>query len=127
MEEARSDKLDIRWGREGVQRLRRLSAYSGDSSVMIARQALLEYELSRAEFRDTVREAVLELMRSLVPDNQHNPVNDSGREERALRTLGELLNSNYAAQGVADALSLLVEAAAQETANAEEKDEHHQP
>ncbi len=99
-------RRDTYWGEEGVQRLERLSSLSGESPDKIARQALIEYELSRAQFRDTVRDTVLNLFQALIPDECYDPTDDP-RQDQAVRSLGELLNAPYAAQGIADAFSLL--------------------
>lgn len=99
-------RRDTYWGKEGVHRLGRLSSSSGESPDKIARQALIEYELSRSEFRETVRNAVLDLFQVLIPDELWDPADDP-RQDQAVRFLGTLLNSAYAAQGIADAFSLL--------------------
>jgi hypothetical protein len=104
--EEKSDRHDIRWGKE-LSRLKRLTARSGMSAGEIARQALIDYELSRSEYRDTVRDAVLALFQSLVPDEQYDPVEDP-RQQEALQALGDVLHSGFAAEGIAEAFTSLL-------------------
>jgi hypothetical protein len=104
----KDDKVhrDIWFGQEGIQRLERLAYTCRSSQGEIARQALIEYEISRTQFRDTVRDAVLAVFRAQIPDELYDPVDDP-RQEESVRHLGELLNSPYAAEGIAEAFSLL--------------------
>lgn len=97
------DRRDTRWGTEGLRRLDRLAGLEKRSSAEIARQALIQYELDQSYFRDTVREGVLDVLRTLLPDEQFDPVDDT-RQDEAVVALGMLLNSVYAAQGIRDAL-----------------------
>jgi hypothetical protein len=107
MGEVDKTKRDIRFGKEGIERLDRLASLSGDSPGEIARQALIEYELSRAHFRDTVCSAVLNLFRAQVPDELYDPAEDT-RQEEAVRQLGALLGSIYAAEGIQQALIRMI-------------------
>lgn len=100
------DRHSIRWGRE-LSRLMRLSAKTGKSPGDIARQAVIEYEIGQSLFRDTVRDAVLALVQACVPDGQYDPIEDP-RQEEAVRHLGGLLNSMYAAEGIQSAFTLLL-------------------
>lgn len=103
--EDKKDRHDIRWGRE-LPRLLRLAARSGKTPGEIARQALVEYELSQSEFKDMVRDAVLALMRALLPDERYDPLVDP-RQQEAEQILGALLHSGFAAEGIAEAFTLL--------------------
>jgi hypothetical protein len=100
-------RRDTHWGTDGLQRLDRLARLEKRSGAEIARQALIDYELGKSYFRDTVREAVLGVLRALLPDEQFDPVDDI-RQDEAVGVLGMLLNSVYAAQGIRDALEAVV-------------------
>ena len=103
--EEKNDRHDIRWGKE-LPRLKRLAVRSGMTPGEIARRALMEYELSQSEFKDTVREAVLVLFRALLPDEQYDPLEDT-RQMEAIHYLGALLHSGFAAEGIAEAFTML--------------------
>lgn len=96
---------DIWLGRAGVERLERLARVCRSSHGEVTREALVAYELSRSEFRDTVKEAIIQVIRAAIPDEQYDPVDDP-RMEEAVRYLGHLLNSPFAAEGIALAMTL---------------------
>lgn len=96
---------DIWWGKDGTRRLERLAAASGKSYGEIARTAIADYELSQSFFRDEVCRAVLNLLQTQV-DGQSDPADDE-REVQAVRALGALLGSGYAAEGIQQAFKLL--------------------
>lgn len=104
---AQNNRLDVAWGKEGKERLVRLSQLEGHTAGVIARQAVYEYEINRSLFRDTVCQAVLQLFQVLVPDGQYDPVEDS-RQEEAVAYLGTLLHNPYAAEGIAQAFTMLL-------------------
>jgi len=97
MEEKR--RRDISWGPDGIGRLERLAQVSGSSQSEVAREALIAYEVNQATYRDTVRDATLALIQACMPDEQFDPSEDP-RQEEAVKRLGELLGSYYAAEGV---------------------------
>jgi len=90
---------DIFLGREGIERLERLAQGNGASQSEIARHALIAYEVSQSLYRDTVRDATLALIQACMPDELYDPVDDP-RQEDAVKHLGEILGSYYAAEGV---------------------------
>ena len=99
-------RRDTYWGADGLRRLDRLSSGEGRSGTDIAREALIEYEMSQSSFRDTVRDRILDLYNALLPNDAFDPIDDP-RREKATIALAEVLNSVYAAQGIASALTLL--------------------
>lgn len=99
-------RRDIYFGDGGMRRLFRLIEMTGHEAGDVVRSALIEYELNQTALRDVVRDAVLDLARSILPDGRDDPTQDT-RREQAERSLAELLNSLYAAQGIAQALVIL--------------------
>jgi len=100
-------RRDIYFGDEGMRRLLRLVETTGSDAAEIVRAALILYELQHSLLRDQVRDAVLSLALALLPDERNDPAVDD-RREQAERFLAELLDSTYAAQGIAEALNLLL-------------------
>ena len=97
---------DIWFGEEGFQRLVRLATREVRSYGDIVRDALVAYELNGSLFQDAVRDAVLDLFNTQLPDEANDHVDDP-RQAQAVLTLAQLLHSIYAAQGIAQALTLL--------------------
>jgi hypothetical protein len=94
---------DLFLGSDGIERLERLAQGKGASQSEIARQALVAYEVNQSLFRDTICAAVLALYRACTPDGLYDPAEDT-RQEDAVRRLGTLLGSMYAAEGIQLAL-----------------------
>jgi hypothetical protein len=107
MDEEERTRRDIRFGKDGIERLERLARESNKSSADIAREAVFAYEVAQSGFRDTVRDAVLNLYHVMQPDGQYDPVDDP-RSEDAVRKLGTLLGSMYAAEGIQLAIAQTV-------------------
>jgi len=105
---AKNDKSrrDVHFGVEGIHLMNSLARSEGRPGGEIAREALFDYVRKRTGYRDIVRDAVLDLMRALLPDGQYDPVDDP-REQEAVHILGVLLQSAYAAEGIAAAITLL--------------------
>lgn len=105
---AKNDKgrRDVWFGTEGITLMNYLATQEGRPGGEIARKALFEYASNRVGYRDIIRDAVLDLMRALLPDGQYDPVDDP-REQEAVHILGVLLQSAYAAEGIAAAITLL--------------------
>lgn len=98
-DEKEKTKRDIRFGKDGIERLERLAAKERRSAADIAREALISYEVSQSLYRDTIRDAMLVLIQACTPDELYDPANDP-RQEEAVRKLGALLGSVYAAEGI---------------------------
>ena len=92
-------RRDLFLGTDGIERLERLAKVSGQSHSEVTREALIKYEVAQSLFRDTVRSAVINLFRAQIPDGQYDPAEDT-RQEEAVRRLGDLLGSHYAAEGI---------------------------
>lgn len=102
----KSTHQDIYFGDEGFQRLTRLAQRESRSNGDVVRDALIQYELNGSLLQDVVRDAVLALFNALLPDEAYDPVDDP-RQAQTVLELAQLLNSVYAAQGIAQALILL--------------------
>jgi hypothetical protein len=94
-------------GGDGIERLDRLVTASGSTAGEIARKALLDYEIQQSLYRDLVRDATLRLFLALRPDELYDPADDP-RQEEAIRLLGGLLGSQFAAEGIASAFTHLL-------------------
>lgn len=111
--------LDLFLGKDGVSRIQRLATSSGSSHSEVARRALIEYEVGQSLMRDTVRDATLELIQACMPDELYDPAEDP-RQGEAVRRLGELLGSAYAAEGIQLAIMRVVAQGITETTNRQE-------
>lgn len=98
MDEERT-KRDIRFGKDGIERLERLAVRGNKSPAEVAREALIAYEVNQSLFRDTIRDATLALIAACTPDELYDPCEDP-RQEEAVKRLGDLLGSYYAAEGI---------------------------
>lgn len=116
------NKRDIRFGKDGIERLERLAVQGNKSPAEVAREALIAYEINQSLFRDTVRDAVLGLIRACTPDELYDPADDP-RQEEAVKRLGELLGSYYAAEGVQLAI---VQTIAQGLSSMANRSEHYE-
>ena len=105
-QDATGQPSTIRWGRER-ERLLRLTTREKRSTGEIARKALIQYELGLGHFKDTVRDAILDLFEVLLPDGRYDPEDDT-RQEQAVQHLGTMLDSMSAAEGIAEAFTLLL-------------------
>lgn len=98
MEQNGRDRHSVRWGKE-LPRLIRLAQLHGRSTGEIAREALISYEVTQSQFRDTIRDTVLSLYRASIPDEMYDP-SDDPRQENAVRSLADMLGNIYVAEGI---------------------------
>jgi hypothetical protein len=107
------NRRDTRWGPGGLQRLDRLAKQERRSGAEIARQALIDYEVSQSYFRDTVRCAALQLFQALVYQEEGwygDPASEEATPaDKATAELASLLNSIYAAQGMREAFEMVLD------------------
>jgi predicted transcriptional regulator len=102
----KSNRYSLRLDAESAARLERLSEQHGGEASATMREALKLYELGQAHMADLVRDALIDLAAAIEPDGRYDPTDDPRRAE-AVMALAAILGSFPAAEGAAQALTVL--------------------
>jgi predicted transcriptional regulator len=100
------NRYSLRLDAESAARLDRLAEQHGGEASATMREALKLYELGQAHMADLVRDALLNLAAAIEPDQCYDPAEDPRRTE-AVMALAAILGSVPAAEGAAQALTVL--------------------